>query len=60
MEIIERTHEEDKFFCGRIAEFEKEITFNALVEKLENILEEPVQSWKFKDGRIKKYSNVLS
>lgn len=58
LEIIERTHEEDKFFCGRIAEFEKEITFNALVEKLENILEEPVQSWKFKDGRIKRVGLV--
>lgn len=58
LEIIERTHEEDKFFCGRIAEFEKEITFNELVEKLENILEEPVQSWKFKDGRIKRVGLV--
>lgn len=58
LEIIERTHEEDKFFCGRIAEFEKEITFNELVEKLENILEESVQSWKFKDGGIKRVGLV--
>lgn len=58
LEIIERTHEEDKFFCGRIAEFEKEITFNELVEKLEDILEEPVPSWKFKDGGIKRVGLV--
>lgn len=58
LEIIERTHEEDKFFCGRIAEFEREITFKELVERLENILEEPVQSWNFKDGKIKRIGLV--
>lgn len=53
LEIIERTHEEDGFFCGRISEFKEEVTFEELVKKLENILEEPVQSWKFKDGKIR-------
>jgi len=53
LKIIERTHEEDGFFCGRVAEFKEEITFEELVKKLEDILEEPVQSWKFKDEKIR-------
>lgn len=58
LEIIERTHEEDGFFCGRVAEFKEEVTFEELVEKLESILEEPVQSWKFKEGKIKRVGLV--
>ncbi|MEY8416536.1 Nif3-like dinuclear metal center hexameric protein [Tissierella praeacuta] len=53
LEIIERTHEENGFFCGRVAKFKEEIIFEELVKKLEDILEEPVQSWKFKDGKIR-------
>lgn len=58
LEIIERTHEEDGFFCGRIAEFKEEVKFEGLVEKLESILEEPVQSWKFREGKIKRVGLV--
>ncbi len=58
LKIIERTHEEDGFFCGRVAEFDEEVTFEKLVKKLEDILEEPVQSWKFKDGSIKRVGLV--
>lgn len=58
LEIIERTHEEDGFFCGRVAEFKEEVTFEELVEKLESILEESVQSWKFKEGKIKRVGLV--
>lgn len=57
-EIIERTHEEDGFFCGRISEFKEGVTFKELVKKLECILEEPVKSWKFKDGKIKRIGLV--
>lgn len=58
LNIIEKSHEEDGFYCGRIAEFDKEIEFETLVQKLENILEEPVKSWKFKNGRIKRIGLV--
>lgn len=58
LEIIENSHEEDGFFCGRIAEFREEATFKELVEKLEDILEEPVQSWKFNDKKIKRVGLV--
>lgn len=58
LEIIERTHEEDGFFCGRVAEFKEEVTLEELVEKLESILEEKVQSWKFKDGKIRRVGLV--
>lgn len=58
LQIVERTHEADGFFCGRIAEFKEEVIFEELVKKLENILEEPVQSWKYKDRRIKRIGLV--
>lgn len=58
LQIVERSHEEDGFYCGRIAEFDKEITFEVLVQKLEIILEEPVKAWKFKDGGIKRIGLV--
>lgn len=58
LKIIEKSHEEDGFCCGRIAEFEEEITFKELVNKLEIILEEPVKAWKFKEGRIKRVGLV--
>lgn len=58
LKIIKKSHEEDGFYCGRIAEFNGEISFEELVEKLEVILEEPVYSWKFKDGGIKRVGLV--
>lgn len=58
LSIIERSHNEDGFYCGRIAEFDEEIEFDALVKKLEMILGEPVKAWKFKDGRIKRVGLV--
>lgn len=58
LEIVERTHLEDGFYCGRIAEFKEEITFEELVHKLEEILEEPVKAWKFRDGDIKRVGLV--
>lgn len=58
LKIIEKTHLEDGFFCGRIAEFDKAMPFEELVKKLENILEEPVKAWKFKDKDIKKVGLV--
>lgn len=58
LQIIKRSHEEDGFYCGRIAEFDEEITFEELVRKLENVLEEPVKSWKFKEGGIKRVGLV--
>ncbi|HYE80974.1 MAG TPA: Nif3-like dinuclear metal center hexameric protein [Clostridia bacterium] len=56
--IIERSHNEDGFYCGRIAEFDEEMEFEELVKKLEMILEEPVKAWKFKAGGIKRVGLV--
>lgn len=58
LEIIEKTHKEDGFFCGRIAEFKEPITFEDLIERIETILEEPVQSWKFNHREIKRVGLV--
>jgi len=58
LEIIEKSHQEDGFYCGRIAEFDEEITFEELVQKLESILEEPVKAWKFNDKKIKRVGLV--
>lgn len=55
---VEKSHLEDGFYCGRIAEFSEEITFEELVRKLEILLEEPVKAWKFGDGVIKKVGLV--
>ena len=38
LQIVENSHLEDGFYCGRIAEFNEEITFEELVQRLENIL----------------------
>lgn len=58
LKIIEKSHIENQFYCGRIAEFNEYVTFEELVYKLENILEETVKAWKFKDGCIKRVGLV--
>ena len=58
LEIIEKSNEEDGFYCGRITEFQQPMSFGKLIEKLESILQEPVKAWKFKDGDIKKVGLV--
>ena len=58
LQIMERSHQEDGFYCGRIAEFDGEITFEKLVKSLEAILEEPVKAWKFNDRVIKRVGLV--
>lgn len=56
--LIEKTHEEDGFLCGRIAEFNQPISFNCLVKRLENLLDEPVQAWQFNDKKIERIGLV--
>ncbi len=58
LQIIEKTHLEDGFYCGRIAETNEGITFEDLVQKLETLLEEPVKAWKFKDEALKRIGLV--
>lgn len=58
LKIIKKSHLEDGFYCGRIAEFSEEITFEELVQKLEIILEEPVKAWNFGNNAIKKVGLV--
>lgn len=47
-----------EFYCGRIAEFDEEISFEELVRKLQLLLNEPVSAWKFRDGLIKRVGLV--
>jgi len=58
LNIVEKTHKENGFFCGRIAEFKEEIEFEDLIKRLEVVLEEPVKGWKFKDGGVKRIGLV--
>lgn len=58
LHIIERTHEEDGFYCGRIAEFREGVEFSVFVEKIEHLLDEPVRAWEFNDRTIKRVGLV--
>jgi dinuclear metal center YbgI/SA1388 family protein len=58
LKIIERTHEYDGFFCGRVCEFEEEIDFSELVARLEKLLHEPVKAWKFNERKVKRVGVV--
>jgi len=58
LKIIEKSHIEDGFYCGRIAEFENEISMKELVKRLEKLLEEPVRAWQFNDRTIKRVGIV--
>lgn len=58
LHIIEKTHNENGFYCGRVAEFREKIEFEDLKKRLEAILEEPVKGWKFKDGGVKRVGLV--
>jgi dinuclear metal center YbgI/SA1388 family protein len=58
LEIVKRTHEWEGLYFGRIAEFDKEIEFNELVNNMENLLEEPVKFWRFNDRKVKRVGLV--
>lgn len=58
LEVVERSHNEEGFFCGRIAEFQDEISFSELIQKLETLLQEPVKAWQFKTENIKRVGLV--
>jgi len=58
LKVIEKSHLEDGFYCGRIAEFENEISMKELVKRLEKLLEEPVRAWQFNDRNIKRVGIV--
>ncbi|MDD4793464.1 MAG: Nif3-like dinuclear metal center hexameric protein [Firmicutes bacterium] len=58
LRILEKSHLEDGFYCGRIAEFSEATTLEELVGRLELLLEEPVQVWKFRGGPIRRVGLV--
>ncbi|WP_078596391.1 Nif3-like dinuclear metal center hexameric protein [Evansella clarkii] len=58
VEIIKRTHGWEGLYFGRIAEYDKEIELNELVNNVENLLEEPVKSWRFNNKKIKRVGLV--
>ncbi len=51
---VKKTHEWEGLYFGRIAEYDEEIEFNELVKSIENLLEEPVKSWRFNNKRVKR------
>ncbi len=58
LKIIEKNNKEKGFYCGRIAEFEEKITFDEFVQKLENLLQEPIDAWQFNNESIKRVGLV--
>ncbi|MER2037445.1 MAG: Nif3-like dinuclear metal center hexameric protein [Solibacillus sp.] len=55
---VKSTHEWEGLYFGRIAEYDEEINFNALVTKIENLLEEPVRYWQFNDKKVRRVGLV--
>lgn len=53
-----RTHKVDGWEIGRVGELDEPIEFEELIEKVENLLEEPVMAWKFNDRKVKRIGLV--
>lgn len=58
LEIVKRTHEWEGLYFGRVAESDEEIEFNELVNRMVNLLEEPVKFWRFNDKKVKRVGLV--
>lgn len=58
LRVVEKSHLEDGFHCGRLTEFGEAVTFEYLVGRLESILEEPVQAWKSRRSPIRRVGLV--
>ncbi|ERJ13272.1 Nif3-like dinuclear metal center hexameric protein [Haloplasma contractile] len=58
LENSKRTHEWEGLYFGRIAEYDEEINLDELVNNIENLLGEPVRSWRFNDKKIKRVGLV--
>lgn len=58
LRIIERTHLEDGFYCGRICEFETPVPLKVLQERLEKLMDEPVKVWQFGNELVKRVGIV--
>jgi len=58
LKIVERTHEWEGMYFGRVAEYDQETDFNQLVKELESLLGEPVKSWQFGKNKAKRVGLV--
>jgi len=56
--VIDKFALEDGMYCGRIGEIDKPVEFKYLVSEIENLLEEPIKSWKNNNRLIKKIGVV--
>lgn len=56
--VIDKFSNDDGMYCGRIGELDNPIEFEELVSRIENLMEEPVRSWKNHERRIKKIGVV--
>lgn len=58
LDIVKRTHELEGLYTGRVAESDEEIEFKELVNRMVNLLEEPVKFWRFNDKKVKRVGLV--
>lgn len=56
--VIDKFSNDEGMYCGRIGEMDKPISFGELIEKIENLLEESVLSWKNNEKMIKRIGIV--
>lgn len=52
--VVDQTHLHKGYYCGRIGEFQEEVDFTELVQRIESLLDEPVKVWKNHDRLIKR------
>lgn len=55
---INKTHEWEGLYFGRVAEYDEEIEFYEFVKKIEELLEEPVKYWQFNKEKVKRVGLV--
>lgn len=56
--VVDKFSNDDGMYCGRIGELDNPIEFEELVSRIENLMEEPVRSWKNHEGKIKRIGVV--
>lgn len=56
--VVEKFSLEDGFYCGRVGELSNPVKFDELVNYVEEILKEPIKSWKNNNQLIKRIGIV--
>jgi len=58
LHIKEKFSLEDGYYTGRISEFDEPIEFEELVNRMENVLKEPVKYWKNNENKVKRVGMI--